>query len=620
MTAGVLRLGRYRAEALLGTGGVTETYRARLWDASGAEAERIFALKLLRADRGGDSPDVVGAFMAAAQRLAETRLPGVARVIDVAPGPDPVYSASELIEGKDVTAYAAHGGGMDIAAVARIGAAAAARLASLSDGGLPAHGSICPGNVFIRPSGDVVLLDAGLTASIRLLTEHPIDKWLYVAPELLVGDDPSPASDLYSLGATLFFLVTGRPPFEAETRDDLQALMAAGPPLLPDLPQPFAALLRGLLTPDPALRPSSAADLARALSVVAGTPEGDMAALASAVMPTSAVPLQPIDAPAPFPLADGLPTFSETALASPDATEGEFDDVAVAVVTREVNGIASEPASQPEPSQPSASWAERLPASADTGDANGRTPFGVPVNYNDPNIGVVYDEGDESAFKPAKAGKGGVAVVIPMAAGRRFRNRGMLGAAGILLLLVGAVIFGWRKLVPPPPRPIAKQGTSARTTPAEISAPKEPTTRGQIKVSTTPMGAMVWIDGLERGRTPIDTKVNPGGHRLVLVKPGYRMLRETIDASEGAIISRTLEPVLARDEGPVTLNVICQTTDKYPVFVDNKETGSLCPAEGLKIQPGTRHVGVFVIPENRIWSFERDIPPNASTHRVIFGY
>src|SRR5436190_1673632 len=62
------------------------------------------------------------------------------------------------------------------------------------------HDGIGPGNVFILPTGDVALADFGVFAAVRTLTETPIDKWLFVAPEVIQGMPSTPASDLFGLG------------------------------------------------------------------------------------------------------------------------------------------------------------------------------------------------------------------------------------------------------------------------------------------------------------------------------------------------------------------------------------------------------------------------------------
>jgi hypothetical protein len=130
----------------------------------------------------------------------------------------------------------------------------------------------------------------------------------------------------------------------------------------------------------------------------------------------------------------------------------------------------------------------------------------------------------------------------------------------------------------------------------------------------------VWVDGVEKGKTPLSVKATPGGHRIVITRPGFRMLREVADTADGATLQRTLSTASANFGGPISLSVLCQTKGKYPVFIDGRDTGILCPADGIKVPPGNHLIGVFVIPQNKIWSFEREILDNPPEQRVIFSY
>lgn len=147
-----------------------------------------------------------------------------------------------------------------------------------------------------------------------------------------------------------------------------------------------------------------------------------------------------------------------------------------------------------------------------------------------------------------------------------------------------------------------------------------PPSRGELSIVTTPQGATIWVDGKERGRTPLTIQTTPGAHRIVIVKPGFKMLREVTDTSEGLTIKRTLPPANINFGGNVVLKVECKTPGKYPVFVDGKDTGLLCPIETLKIPGGNRLIGLYVIPDNKIWSFEREVVAGTKAHRVVFSY
>ena len=96
-------MGRYVVEGLLGPGGVTETYLARLSDDPGA-SDRLFALKLLRRDRVPEPvfAEVARRFVAAGQRLREFQRPGFGRVVDVADQGEATFIVSEYLPGHDL--------------------------------------------------------------------------------------------------------------------------------------------------------------------------------------------------------------------------------------------------------------------------------------------------------------------------------------------------------------------------------------------------------------------------------------------------------------------------------------------------------------------------------------
>src|ERR1017187_181280 len=131
------------------------------------------------------------------------------------------------------------------------------------------HLGLAPQNVMVMASGEIVLLDCGIAASFRAITDQPPERWAFVAPELQGVDvaaaglngRQSVAADLYSLGALVHFLVTGQPPAlpPGRTRQTRRA-----PSILPDIPgvsSNLGAALRTLLSPEPEDRPESAAVL-----------------------------------------------------------------------------------------------------------------------------------------------------------------------------------------------------------------------------------------------------------------------------------------------------------------------------------------------------------------------
>jgi len=139
------------------------------------------------------------------------------------------------------------------------------------------HRDIKPGNVWMSAEGTVKIGDFGLALAVDLfrLTREGmmVGTYYYIPPEQAMGGEITPRADLYSLGAMLYEMVTGRPPF---TGDDAVAIIGQhinSAPVSPswhrpDLPPALAALILRLLEKDPQKRPASATEVLKALEAI----------------------------------------------------------------------------------------------------------------------------------------------------------------------------------------------------------------------------------------------------------------------------------------------------------------------------------------------------------------
>jgi tetratricopeptide (TPR) repeat protein len=206
-------LGAFRVEELIGRGGMAEVYRAQRIE----EFEQRVAIKLI----SGDAAPQLDAFQRERRILAALEHPGISRIVDggITEGGRP-YMVMEYVEGTDLIRHA-QAQRLDLAARLRLfrqvceAVAFAHRL-------LVIHRDLKPGNIRVTPDGQVKLLDFGVAKLVEpqgrtedfetatIMTPE------FAAPEQLYGQPVTTATDVYALGAVLFHLLCGAPPFRTD--------------------------------------------------------------------------------------------------------------------------------------------------------------------------------------------------------------------------------------------------------------------------------------------------------------------------------------------------------------------------------------------------------------------
>jgi serine/threonine protein kinase len=242
---------------------------------------------------------------------AAGRLSGHPHVIDVYDagmlGDGRPYLVMELCPGGSLNDELRRSGPLDPARVAWIGVRLADALAAAHAAGV-LHRDIKPANVLINRYGMVGLSDFGLASIIDATGGQSVTRDAltpaFAPPESFRQAEPSPAADLYSLAATLYALLSGRPPRfpagrEAPGLAIILALHDQPVPGLPGVPAPLLDLLRAGLAADPAARPPSAAALRDGLAAL-GAPVPQSSGPQSAGL-TSGPPAQVAGQPAPLP-------------------------------------------------------------------------------------------------------------------------------------------------------------------------------------------------------------------------------------------------------------------------------------------------------------------------------
>jgi hypothetical protein len=248
---------RYRILRPLGRGSSKTVYLAH-----DERLDRRVALAVLP---GGEASERVRRELRVTGRLGEH--PHVVTVHDAGEHDGVAYAVLRVLEGGSLAerAAAAPGRRLPVDDVARLGAQIADALAHAHAHAV-VHRDVKPANVWLDPEGNAVLGDFGLAAPVGAAApEDVVGTLAYLSPEQARGEAATPASDLYALGATLYELACGRPPFTGEGREALIEQQLRTAPAPPSDHEPGAAPLDSvvlrLLAKDPAARPPSAAGI-----------------------------------------------------------------------------------------------------------------------------------------------------------------------------------------------------------------------------------------------------------------------------------------------------------------------------------------------------------------------
>ena len=268
------QLNQYYLEALIGGGGMGAVFRAH-----DQRLDRIVALKVI--PFVGNDPELQRRFRNEAQNAAKLDHPKIARVFDAGSYDDWHYIVFEYIKGTNVRDLVDHHGVLSLDDAVVFTSQVAEALDHAAQRGI-VHRDIKPSNVLVSEDGSVKLVDMGLARSDNLdLSEDmtasgvTLGTFDYISPEQAF--DPRDAdlrSDLYSLGCTFYFMMTGEAPYTGGTM--LQKLISHGnapPPnpqqLRPDLPDEVVAVMHRMMAKDPLSRYQNARDLLADLNELA---------------------------------------------------------------------------------------------------------------------------------------------------------------------------------------------------------------------------------------------------------------------------------------------------------------------------------------------------------------
>jgi serine/threonine-protein kinase len=236
---------------------------------------RAVAVKLL-AENLADDTELRRRFVREARLAARLSHPNVVAVFDAGEEDGRPYIVMECVEGESLAETLRREGSLAPDRVRELGLQACAGLEHAHRAGL-IHRDVKPANLLVTADGTLKIADFGIAhaAEGTRLTEvgTVLGTAAYLSPEQASGEPVTPASDLYSLGACMYELLAGRPPYGYETIGELLARRSWGPPPpLDGVPADLAQPIDACLARDPAERPPSASALARELAASRAAP------------------------------------------------------------------------------------------------------------------------------------------------------------------------------------------------------------------------------------------------------------------------------------------------------------------------------------------------------------
>ncbi|GAA2386522.1 serine/threonine-protein kinase [Dactylosporangium salmoneum] len=310
---------RYRLESEVARGAI-----GAVWRAYDTQASEWVAVKVLRPE-AAEVPELKDGFLGEAELLAGLEHPSVIRVKNLVTDKSMLAIAMELVAGPDLRRRLRAEGPLPPAVAAEVVAQIADALAYVHANGI-VHGDVKPGNLLVPTDGGPVrLADFGVARRLDRPAGPTHATPEYVAPEVVAGGSPSPASDVYALGVVLFELICGRSPYRGGSPNDVLRRHADCVPVPPPgMPAALWPVIEACMELDPRMRPTAASIVGR-LRAAEGALDGfeplpRLAAEAVTFWQRSAELTAPMQAPVrrvdwvPLPTAPTSPAAASAAL------------------------------------------------------------------------------------------------------------------------------------------------------------------------------------------------------------------------------------------------------------------------------------------------------------------
>jgi serine/threonine protein kinase len=267
--------GTYRIYDEIGQGSVATVYLAK-----GLERNRVVALKVIHPDLAEES-QFARRFQREAKLLTRLDSPHAIKVLDYGEEEGLIFIVLEYMEGRTLAAILEEGGALEVEWALSLARQVAQGLAHADEAGI-VHRDIRPANIMVAPSGLVKIMDFGIARSAdlsRLTATGVLGSPHYLSLEQAEGKEVDIRSDIYSLGITLFEMLTGQRPYEADNAVDivLKHLQESVPSLREfdeEIPSRVDELVKRCLAKDPEERFRTPGELIEAIDRILSGTEG----------------------------------------------------------------------------------------------------------------------------------------------------------------------------------------------------------------------------------------------------------------------------------------------------------------------------------------------------------
>lgn len=274
---------RYEILGKVGSGGMSDVYKAKCH-----KLNRYVAVKVLKAEFSEDK-NFVSKFRAEAQAAAGLSHPNIVNIYDVGEDNGLYYIVMELVEGITLKTYIEKKGRLDVKESVSIAIQVAQGIQTAHSHHI-IHRDIKPQNIIISKEGKVKVTDFGIAraSSAQTINSNAMGSVHYISPEQARGSYSDERSDIYSLGISLYEMVTGSVPFEGDTTvavalQHIQGELPSPRETVPNLPVSVEKIIYKCTQKKPERRYAKASELIADLKRSLVTPDDDFVELAGTV-------------------------------------------------------------------------------------------------------------------------------------------------------------------------------------------------------------------------------------------------------------------------------------------------------------------------------------------------